>query len=186
MKRFQTIATERLILRAMRPSDAGPMTLYAGDNRVSNMTTSVPHPYVQQMAETFIEQSQTGAHRDDVWVLDASNHGGAEFIGLILLEKDSHEISFWVGPPFWSTGYASEALAGVISHLFNDRKLPEITASVFFDNQASQKVLRRAGFTETGHTWRHSVSRGVEVPSITFRLVAAERNAIPSPGLGEG
>ncbi len=182
----QTIATDRLLLRAPRPSDAGPMTLYAGDNRVSNMTTSIPHPYSQQMAETFIEQIAAGSHREDVWVMDASNHGGSEFIGIIGLKREEAEIGYWVGPPFWSTGYASEALAGVISHLLQDRKLPEISASVFFDNPASQQVLRKAGFAETGQAWLHSVSRGVEVPSITFRLVASDRTAIPSSGLGKG
>ena len=166
----QTIATNRLLLRAPRPSDAGPMTLYAGDNRVSNMTTSVPHPYSQQMAETFIEQIAAGTHREDVWVMDASNHGGSEFIGIIGLKRDEAEIGYWVGPPFWSTGYASEALAGVISHLFEDRKLTEITAAVFFDNPASQQVLRKAGFAESGNTWLYSVARKTEVPAITFRL----------------
>ncbi len=167
----QTIATNRLLLRAPRPSDAGPLTLYAGDKRVSNMTTSIPHPYSQQMAETFIEQIAAGTHREDVWVLDASNHGGAEFIGIIGLKRDISEIGYWVGPPFWSTGYASEALAGVLSHLFEDRELPEVSAAVFFDNPASQQVLRKAGFQETGNTWLHSVARETEVPAITFRLL---------------
>ena len=105
---------------------------------------------------------------------------------VIGLKRDISEIGYWVGPPFWSTGYASEALAGVLSHLFEDRKLPEITAAVFFDNPASQQVLRMAGFQETGNTWLHSVARETEVPATTFRLVAPERTAIPSPKLGEG
>lgn len=171
----QTIATHRLLLRGPRVSDAGPMTLYAGDKRVASMTTSIPHPYSTQMADTFIEQILAGNHREDVWVLDASNHDGAEFIGLIGLNRDSGQISYWVGPPFWSTGYASEALAGVISHLFEDRKLPELHAQVFFDNPASQQVLRKAGFHETGQSWTYSVARETEVPSVTFSLAA------PSP-----
>ena len=185
MMRFQTIATERLILRAPRPADAGPMTLFAGDKRVANMTTSIPHPYSRQMAETFIEQIAAGKHREHVWAMDASNHGGAEFIGLVVLKKESHEIGYWVGSPFWSTGYASEALTGVLAYLRTVPGLPEITASVFFDNPASQQVLRKAGFVETGQTWLHSVSRGVEVPSITFRFTKSGALRSSSP-MAEG
>lgn len=177
----QTIATNRLLLRAPRASDAGPMTLHAGDKRVASMTTSIPHPYSMQMAETYIEQTMTGSHREDVWVMDASNHDGAEFIGVIGLKRDTAEIGYWVGSPFWSTGYASEALAGAISHLFTDKKLTELHATVFFDNPASQQVLRKAGFQETGNTWIYSVARETEVPAIIFRLAPAERNVIPSP-----
>lgn len=166
----EKLETERMLLRQPRRSDAGPMTLYAGDKRVSGMTTSIPHPYSQQMADTFIEQILAGNHREDVWAMDAALHGGAEFIGLISLKRDAAEIGYWIGPPFWSTGYASEALEAITAHLMNDRGLAELNASVFFDNPASQQVLRKAGFTETGRTWLYSVARESEVPALTFRL----------------
>ena len=40
-----TLATERMTLRPLRRSDAGPMSLYAGDRRVAEMLENVPHPY---------------------------------------------------------------------------------------------------------------------------------------------
>lgn len=166
----QILETERMLLRQPRPSDAGPMTLYAGDKRVAGMTTSIPHPYSLQMADTFIEQILAGKHREDVWVMDATPHDGSEFVGLISLKRETAEIGYWVGPPFWSTGYASEALDAITRHLLTDRGLPELNASVFFDNPASQQVLRKAGFSETGKTWLYSVARQAEVPALTFRL----------------
>ena len=169
----EILETERLLLRQPRPSDAGAMTLYAGDKRVSGMTTSIPHPYSQQMADAFIEQILAGNHREDVWAMDATPHDGAEFIGLISLKREAAEVGYWVGPPFWSTGYASEALNAIIRHLLDDRGLAELNASVFFDNPASQQVLRKAGFAETGKTWLYSVAREAEVPALTFRLGGA-------------
>ena len=165
----EILETERLLLRPPRPSDAGAMTLYAGDKRVAGMTTSIPHPYSQQMADAFIEQILAGNHREDVWAMDATPHDGAEFIGLISLKRDLAEVGYWVGPPFWSTGYASEALHAIIRHLLEDQGLSELNASVFFDNPASQQVLRKAGFAETGKTWLYSVAREAEVPALTFR-----------------
>lgn len=183
---MDSLSTERLVLRTPRTSDAGPMTLYAGDLRVSGMTSSIPHPYSQQMADTFIEQIHAGKHREDVWAMDATPSGGAEFIGLISLNRERPSMGYWVGPPFWSTGYASEALAALTAHLFATRAIAELTASVFFDNPASAQVLRKTGFVETGKTWLYSVARETEVPAFTFRLDATGRNAIPSPSRGEG
>jgi RimJ/RimL family protein N-acetyltransferase len=44
------IEAPRLVLRPLRPSDAGLMTLYASDRRVAEMTTSIPHPLPPGMA----------------------------------------------------------------------------------------------------------------------------------------
>ena len=159
MTLWKELQTDRLTLRSPRMSDVGPMTLYAGDDRVASMTTSIPHPYDPQMARNFVEQVAAGTYREDVWVMDGTDHGGAEFIGIISLKRDAAEVGYWVGPPFWSSGYASEALEALLAHLFADRGLTEVSAAVLFDNPASQQVLRKAGFAEIGNTWLFSVAR---------------------------
>ena len=170
MTGWTSLRTERLYLRAPRASDAGAMSLYAGDARVAKMTTSIPHPYLPAMAQTFIEQVNAGRHREEVWVMDATPSGGAELAGIVSFKTDLAEIGYWVGPPFWGTGLASEAVRAVCAHLLDARGLDHVDAAVFFDNPGSQRVLTRAGFTRTGETWLHSVARDVEVPAITFRL----------------
>ncbi|MEM9062071.1 MAG: GNAT family N-acetyltransferase [Pseudomonadota bacterium] len=166
------LTTSRLLLRSPRLSDTGPITLFAGDRRVSGMTTSIPHPYSDQLAEAYVSAILDGRHRERVWAIDATPSDGAEFVGLISLKPEIVELGYWIGPPFWSTGYASEAVVGLLAYLIGDQEMPEIRASVFFDNPASQQVLRKAGFVETGKTWLHSVSRDAEVPAVTFRYSA--------------
>ncbi|MEM7684498.1 MAG: GNAT family N-acetyltransferase [Pseudomonadota bacterium] len=166
------LRTERLLLRAPRHGDIGAITLYAGDHRVAGMTTSIPHPYSDQLAEAYVTSILEGRHREQVWAIDATPSEGAEFVGLISLKPEIVEIGYWIGPPFWSTGYASEALARILKHFTDDHGHDQIKASVFFDNPASQQVLRKAGFVETGKTWLHSVSRDTEVPALTFRYTA--------------
>ncbi len=40
----EMIRTERLTLRPLRASDAGPITLHVSDERVARMTAAIPHP----------------------------------------------------------------------------------------------------------------------------------------------
>lgn len=167
------LKTDRLTLRAPRPSDAGPMTLYCQDARVATMTTSIPHPYLPEMAESFIKQIAAGRHREDVWVMDAPANASDSFVGVISYQPDRNSIAYWVGPPFWSTGYASEAVIALTDHLLGTCGLSEVQAQVFFDNPASQQVLRKAGFVETGTDWMHSVARGQEAPVMCFVRSAA-------------
>lgn len=162
------IQTERLTLRRPRTSDAGPMSLYAADLRVSGMTTSIPHPYLPEMAEDYLNGLEKRPDKGPVWAIDATLSGGAEFIGVISYKSDENEIGYWVGPPFWSTGYATEAVNAVVAHLRSGHGLGDLAASVFFDNPASAQVLRKSGFEDAGRAWAYSIARGVEVPTLLF------------------
>ena len=160
----QTIRAGRLVLRAPRRSDAGPIGHYCSDPRLARMTASVPHPYPPGAAEAYLESIASGRVSEEVWVMDASPADWSETVGLISFRPERAEIGFWVGPPFWGTGFASEAVGALSDHLFRTRGLPRITAEVQADNDASLRVLEKAGFRRAGEKRLHSVARGGSVP----------------------
>ena len=169
-----TIRTNRLMLRPLRPSDAGPITLYASDARLARMTTSIPHPYPPGAATAYIEGSLEGRRGEEVWAIDATPLGGEEMIGTVGYKATKGELGYWVGAPYWNAGYATEAVAAVVEHLFTIRELNELVACAFSDNAASAAVLAKAGFQETGTAAIYSVARGTDVPSRVFRLARAD------------
>lgn len=173
----EIIEAERLTLRPLRASDAGPMSLYAGDKRVAEMLTSVPHPYPPGAAEAFIERVEAGLAAEHVWAMDATKSDGAEFIGTIGVKRTAPpDLGYWVGPPFWATGYASEAARAVVEAA-RAAGIGELGAEVFDGNDASAQVLSNAGFTE-GDTGRNfSVARGEMVAVRRFHLVFAGAEA---------
>ena len=172
-----TIESERLTLRRPRLSDAGPITLYVGDKRVAETLTSVPHPYPPGAAEAFINRCLSDVSREHVWVMDALKIDGPEFIGAISLKtKDGgHELGYWVGPPFWNTGYASEAAAAVVG--MAKAAGASVTAEIVEANEASAHVLLNAGFREEGRAEVFSVALGAMAPMRCFRLAAAGAEA---------
>ncbi|MEM6972581.1 MAG: GNAT family N-acetyltransferase [Pseudomonadota bacterium] len=161
--------TERLCLRPPQASDAGAMQLFAADPRVARMTTSIPHPYPPGAAAVYLTQDSAKA-REWKWAIDATPSGGAEFLGVVGYKPELAEIGYWVGPPFWNTGYATEAVRTTIDHLFNTQPLAAIHAGCFTDNPASAAVLEKLGFAWTGVVQRFSVARGEEAETRLGRV----------------
>jgi predicted acetyltransferase len=62
------------------------------------------------------------------------------------------EIGYGIDPIFQSRGYMTEAVRAMIAWAFSHQECCAVTAtSVLAGNLASQKVLLRNGFSETGH-----------------------------------
>lgn len=172
------LETQRLVLRRPRASDAGPISLYAGDIRVASMLESVPHPYPPGAAEAFITTSLKPDAPEHVWIMDAQKIDGPEFVGVIGLRRteDVVRLGYWVGPPFWNTGYASEAAKAVVN-VAKAAGAPAIEARIVALNEASSHVLVNAGFREAGTGEFFCVAAGKMVEhrlfSLAFDTVAA-------------
>ena len=163
------IETERLTLRPLRRSDAGPLSLFASDERVARMTRSIPHPLPPGLAESLIARGNAEGRSEDIWALDGTKSGAGELVGLAALERMDRrqsEIGYWVVPAFWNAGLASEAVRALIDANPHDSRT--LFASVFQDNPASAKVLTKAGFQYLGDAEAYSVARGGTQPTWTY------------------
>lgn len=163
------LETERLVLRPLRRSDAGPVQLHCSEARVARMTATIPHPYPPGAALAFIEGVAT-MEQGAVWAIDGSRAGLPEIVGTIGLRRpgpEGAELGYWIAPPVWRRGIAGEAVRAVVEDAPFEGPL---TASVFRDNPASARVLERAGFRRTGEGEGFSVARGEKVSDWLYRL----------------
>lgn len=163
------IETERFSLRPLRKSDLGLIELYAGDERVARMTSSIPHPMPPGSIEAFIARAQADDRDEDIWAMDGSLADGSEVMGLIDLKKlgrNQSEVGYWVAPVYWNTGLASEAVSALVSA--NPMNNDTMFATVFQDNPASAQVLIHCGFEYLGDAESFSVARDATVPTWTY------------------
>lgn len=166
-----TIETDRMDLRPLRVSDQGLIDVYAGDKQVARMTTTIPHPLPPGATDAFIKSAQAVERTEHVWALDCLKSNGAEVMGLISLKEIADhkvEVGYWVAPPFWNTGIASEAVRTLIDA--NPLNSQVMFASVFQDNPASARVLTNCGFQYLGDAETFSVARNAAVPTWTYSL----------------
>lgn len=168
----QTLGTERLILRPLKRSDAGLIALYTGDARVAKMTTSIPHPLPPGSTETFIDGVLSGTRPETVWAIDHKGSTAEELIGLIGLGR-SGALGYWLGAPFWHTGFATEAVEAVEAVVAHAQPAHQrLRAEVFQDNLPSARVLTKAGFSYIGDGESYCVARGARVPVWRYELAA--------------
>ena len=162
-----TLATERLLLRPFRRSDAAEFTRLAGDWAVASMTSDIPYPLTQAQAIAWLHPAR-GEVRFAV-DLGGQLIGGA---GYYRRRSGAAELGFWLGRPWWGRGYATEATRAIVRYGFQTRKVPGFTSSHFVDNWASAGVLRKLGFESVGRGYIISVARGHDVEALTYWLSA--------------
>ena len=166
----ETIRTERLLLRPLRVSDAGPIALHCGDARVARMTAAIPHPYPPGAAQAFIEGTLNGRRAEEVWAIDATPIDGEELVGVAGYQPGPSEVAYWVGVPYWNAGYATEAVVALTRHLLERTGVTRLGANVFAENAASAAVLAKVGFRECGASQVFSAARNATAPTRVFEM----------------
>ena len=153
MERFDTIGTERLILRRWKEADRAPFAELNGDPET---LVFFPSTLSREESDEFVDRIEARFERDGygLWALEVSQTG--EFIGftgLAPLRADvpnggGMEIGWRLARPAWHHGYATEAARAARDVAFGGAGLPELWSMTAVLNTPSQAVMRRIGMTE--------------------------------------
>jgi ribosomal-protein-alanine N-acetyltransferase len=103
----------------------------------------------RERAEETVREAVDAVRRDGVgqWIVEdpASRHL-AGFCGLIRREPgDDPELMYGLAPAFWGRGFATEAAAAVLAHVFGTLAVERVTAATDAPNTASVRVMERLG-----------------------------------------
>lgn len=96
-----------------------------------------------------------------VRVADGALLGGVTLSNIRRGVTQSAAVGYWIGLPYLRRGYASEALAAMLDHAFEDLELNRVEAACMPSNRASLAVLERAGFRREGLARRYLRINGV-------------------------
>ena len=158
-KQRPTLETQRLLLRPFELSDAPRVQLLAGDRDVAKTTLAIGHPYEISSAENWIATHQDGFEKGTQVVFAITLKNDRELIGCISLglnlDQEIAELGYWIGKPYWSRGYCTEAAHAVLRCGFATLQLNRVQAHHFSHNPASGRVMQKAGMRHEGHLRRH-------------------------------
>jgi RimJ/RimL family protein N-acetyltransferase len=174
---FTEMTSERLVLRRFRPGDAAAFSAYRTDPAVAAFQ-GWDTPYPLERAEQFIREIE-GADPDTP---------GEWFQFAVTLRPDGVlvgdcgacvnpgdprqvEIGFTIAPEYQGNGYATEAVRRLVDYWFRDRGKHRVTASCDARNDASARVLRRAGFHPEGHLRESTWAKGEWTDDLLFAVL---------------
>lgn len=165
---ISVLETKRLALRAPRLGDAKLVAALANDRRIAENTARIPHPYRLADAESFIAGASKAGEAAFLITLHDKTVIGA--CGVMFHYDDMPELGYWLGVPYWSKGYATEALHALIDYAFTDLNHESLQAGSRVTNPASRRVLEKCGFQWTGVGLYRISSIKSSAPIDRFRL----------------
>ncbi len=163
------LVTRRLVMRQPHVDDVEDLTRLAGNRRIAEMLTRMPHPYGEAEARAFIELATDPARAEASYVLTLAATGA--FIGCAGLRPvaGGFDLGYWIGEPFWGEGYATEAAHALVDLAFRASDADCVAASCRVTNAASQRVIHKCGFQYCGQGMLNSIAAG-QVTVVRYRL----------------
>ncbi|HEY44041.1 MAG TPA: GNAT family N-acetyltransferase [Anaerolineae bacterium] len=153
------LETDRLLLRPFSLSDAPIVQKLVGDEAIAATTLNIPHPYEDGMADEWIGSHQEGFEKGEAVIFAITLRDGNALIGAIGLEINQQheraELGYWIGKPYWSKGYCTEAAEAVVRFGFDKYKMLRIHAAHFSNNKASGRVMEKIGMKHEGRLRNH-------------------------------
>lgn len=165
------IETQRLTLRVPAKADIERVAAFCVDHDVARMTTRMPSPYTRAHAEDFVARCRAqNRTRENTFAIDLVDEGLIGVVGLFPPVEGGLELGYWIGRPYWGRGYATEAVKGALEWARTSWRKRCVSAGHFADNDASGRVLVKAGFLYTGVVeHKPSIARGE--PAATRMMV---------------
>lgn len=148
---MKTLVTDRLILSRWKLSDARSLFEYAKNPNVGPAAGWPPHPNLWYSLRLILQVLiPTG-----VYAIRDKKTGAA--IGTISFSEDkfrpgmrSMELGYSMSEEYWGRGLMTEAVREMIRYGFEELRLDRICVCTGPENEKSQNVIRKCGFTYEG------------------------------------
>jgi RimJ/RimL family protein N-acetyltransferase len=185
-ERYDSIRTERLIMRRWRDSDREPFAALNADPEtmryfLSTLDRAQSDAIIDRIEALFDEKGY------GVWALEVAE--SAEFIGFTGLNPlpadmpcgGGTEVAWRLARSSWHHGYATEAARAALHVAFGGLQMAEILAMAVVVNEPSLAVMRRIGMTEFCRFDNPRIPEGSPLrPHVMYRVAASAGVISPS------
>ena len=174
--RFDTLRTDRLLMRRWRESDREPFAALNADPKTMRF---FPGTLDRAASDALVDTIETrfGRLGYGLWALEISGTG--EFIGFTGLNPmpdgvpgaGGSEVGWRLARQAWHHGYATEAARAALGVAFDGVGLSEIWSMTAVLNEPSVAVMRRLGMTEVARFLHPNVPAGHPLqPHVAYHL----------------
>jgi RimJ/RimL family protein N-acetyltransferase len=173
--------TERLIVRRFRREDAADVVAFAGDPPVAAEIHNVPWQDPVKLLEYIEIQQGLALFAAQTCVdLAIERKSDRKAIGLLSFVSNGQrqgEIGWALGVEHRGSGYATEAVRGLISFAFEICGYHRVFAGTILTNEPSWKLMERVGMRKEAHFREAHVPAGPGGPwidTVRYAVLASE------------
>ena len=179
MKDPPVLETERLVLRPFQIDDAARVKALAGASAIYETTLNIPHPYEDGMAEKWIASHASQFCEGNGVNLAVTLKADGVLIGAIGLDATVRhqraELGYWIGVPYWGSGYCTEAAIAMIRYGFTVMNYHKITSMHMECNPASGRVMEKAGMRQEGISIDQVIKDGRYHTMIVYGIINSDQ-----------
>jgi len=167
------LATPRLVLEPLTAAHAALLFQPLQAEALYIWISSTPPESVEALAERYaLRETRISPQADEAWLNWAVRLvDGGTHVGKVDAAVDGAGVVINLGylffPAFWGQGYATEAVQAAVGH-FERHRITELRATVSVGNDASGRVLEKAGFVRTRILPDNDTIRGVSCDDIEY------------------
>lgn len=166
-------------LRGVEPRDADVFFTWR-DSDLGRFTDFVTVPYSYAATRKYFEE-MAAVPKDDVFSFIIENDAG-EVVGIINSHTCDRRVGSFmyglaIGTEHRRKGYASEAIFLLLRYFFEELRYQKVTVDVYSNNDASQCLHERLGFTLEGRVRRAVFTLGRHFDKLLYGMTVEEWRA---------
>ena len=162
-------------IRSWRIEDSYSLSKALSNKNIQDhLRDGLPLPYTVKDAESFIS-SMLSANRDKVfsWAITVDDVavGSMGVFRKDNVHRLTAEMGYYISEDYWSKGIMTEAVKLASQFIFDNTDIVRISAEPFAHNEASCRVLEKAGFSYEGTLRNNAIKNGQLVDMKVYAII---------------
>jgi RimJ/RimL family protein N-acetyltransferase len=162
----------------LRPLDEGDCTetyvAWLNDPAVNRFLETRHSPQTLESVREYVRgvNVRDGEHLFGIFMKPSDRHIGNIKVGPVHPRHAVADVSLFIGArDQWGKGYAADAIAALSRHAFGSLGVQKLSASMYRDNESSQRAFIKVGYRREGERRAHYVLDGQRSDIIDYGLI---------------
>lgn len=165
-------------IRKWMLSDVADLTAAISNKKVQdNLRDGIPYPYTEQDGVDFISAMLSADENDTFAFAITVDEKVIGSIGVYRQEnihRQTAELGYYIAEEYWGKGIMTEAIKQICQYVFQKSDILRIYAEPFASNEASCRVLEKAGFQYEGTLRNNAVKNGKVIDMKMYSILKTE------------
>lgn len=165
-------------IRKWELKDAKNLAMALSNKKVQdNLRDGLPYPYTEQDGKDFISDMLSADENETFAFAITADNTAIGSIGIFRqgnIHRQTAELGYYVAEEYWGKGIMTEAVKQICEYIFSESDIIRIYAEPFAYNEASCRVLEKAGFQYEGTLRSNAVKNGKVIDMKMYSLLKEE------------